>query len=131
MLKRFIEWIQNKINLDTKERIIEINQGEVYWCALGENIGDEENGKGDNFRRPVLVLKKFNKNIFWGVPLSTKNKDNIYYIRVLLKNIEQSAMISQLRVLDTKRLDKKIGYISRKDFVDIQNAIIKTLLYKR
>ena len=35
MLKRFIEWIQNKINLDTKERIIEINQGEVYWCALG------------------------------------------------------------------------------------------------
>ena len=131
MLKRFIEWIQNKINLDTKERIIEINQGEVYWCALGENIGDEENGKGDNFRRPVLVLKKVNKNIFWGVPLSTKNKDNIYYIRVLLKNIEQSAMISQLRVLDTKRLDKKIGYISRKDFVDIQNAIINTLLYKR
>ena len=131
MLKRFIEWIQNKINLDTKERIIEINQGEVYWCALGENIGDEENGKGDNFRRPVLVLKKFNKNIFWGVPLSTKNKDNIYDSRVLLKNIEQSAMISQLRVLDTKRLDKKIGYISRKDFVDIQNAIINTLLYKR
>ncbi|MEI6041986.1 MAG: type II toxin-antitoxin system PemK/MazF family toxin [bacterium] len=124
MLKIFIDWIYVKINLDKKERKgIYIKEGEVRWCALGENVGDEENGKGYIFRRPVLVFKKFNNNIFWGIPMSTKNKDNIYYVKVLLKNTEQSVIISQLRVLDTKRLDTHIGYLSDKDFAMIQRSI--------
>lgn len=124
MFKRFIDWIYTKIDINKKERNrIFIKEGEVRWCALGENIGDEENGKGQVFRRPVLVFKKFNNNIFWGIPMSTKNKDNVYYVRVLLKNIEQSAIISQLRVLDTKRLDTQIGYLSDNDFVRIQNSV--------
>jgi mRNA interferase MazF len=74
-----------------------------------------------------LVFKKFNNNIFWGIPLSTKIKDNKFYIKVILKNVEQSAMISQLRVLDTKRLDQYIGYISKVDFVKIQIQIINII----
>lgn len=124
MLKRFIEWIYTKIYIDTKVRNISINEGEVYWCILGENIGDEENGKGEEFHRPVLVFKKFNRNVFWGIPMSTKIKDSPYYIKVLLKNVEQSVMISQLRILDTKRLDKKIGYISKYDFYVVQKSVI-------
>jgi mRNA-degrading endonuclease toxin of MazEF toxin-antitoxin module len=124
MLKRFIEWIYTKIYIDTKLRNISINEGEVYWCILGENIGDEENGKGEEFHRSVLVFKKFNRNIFWGIPMSTKIKDGPYYIKVLLKNIEQSVMISQLRILDTKRLDKKIGYISKYDFYVVRKSVI-------
>ncbi len=62
--------------------------------------------------------------------MSTKIKDNKYYVKVLLKDIEQSAIISQLRVLDTKRLDDKIGYISRTDFWKIKLKIIDILFYK-
>lgn len=124
MLKSFIDWIYAKIRIDEKERKINsIKEGEVYWCSLGKNIGDEENGKGYDFRRPVLIFKKFNNNIFWGVPMSTKNKESKYYVRVLLKDVEQSAMISQLRILDTKRLDLYIGYISKSDFIKIQTSI--------
>lgn len=86
MIKHFIDWIITKIIIDKKERLVQIKEGEVYWCSLGADIGDEENSKGKIFRRPVLVFKKFNNNIFWGILLSTKIKDNKYYIKVKLKN---------------------------------------------
>ncbi len=124
VIKNFIDWIKKKIIIDNKERNIPIKEYEVYWCSLGENIGDEENGKGYYFRRPVLIFKKFNNNIFWGIPLSTKIKDNKYYIKILLKDEYISAMISQLRILDSKRLDQYIGHISKLDYIKIQNRII-------
>lgn len=125
MIKHFIDWILTKIIIDKKERRdIIINEYQVFWCSLGENVGDEENGKGEIFRRPVLIFKKFNNNIFWGIPLSTKIKDNKYYVKILLKDEHVSAMVSQLRILDSRRLDEYIGYISRVDFNKIQNQII-------
>jgi len=127
MFKRFLDWIQAKIIIENKNRASQIKEMEIYWCALGENVGDEENGKGDDFCRPVLIFKKFNNNIFLGIPMSTKNKDNMYYIRVVIQDSIQSAMISQIRILDTKRLLKKIGYISREDFERVQDSVIKLI----
>lgn len=128
MFNKFIDWIHIKININSKERVSQIKEMEVYWCALGENIGDEENGKGCDFCRPVLVFKKFNNSIFWGIPMSTKNKENPYYVKVTLKDVRQSVMISQLRIFDTRRLDKKIGYISREDFIAVKNSIINLIV---
>ena len=56
--------------------------------------------------------------------MSSKVKNNIYYVRVLVKDVEQSTMISQLRILDTKRLASKIGYISKDDFMNVQSAVM-------
>lgn len=124
MIKRFIEWIYDKIIIDTKERVTLIKECEVYWCNLGENIGDEENGKGEFFRRPVLIFKKFNKNIFWGLPMSSRVKENNkFYVKVILKDIERSVILSQLRILDVKRIDERIGYISKSDFINIKHQI--------
>lgn len=65
MIKHFIDWIITKIIIDNKEKKeFTINEYQVFWCSLGENVGDEENGKGDDFRRPVLVFKKFSKIYF-------------------------------------------------------------------
>ena len=124
MIKRFIEWIYAKIIIDSIDRKTIIEEGRVYWCSLGENIGFEQNGKGEYFRRPVLIFKKFNNNIFWGIPMSTVCKENKYYVRVLLKDIEQSAIVSQLRLLDSKRLDEYIGYISKQDFEKVREKIL-------
>lgn len=131
MLKRFIGWIYEKIIIDTTERNnLVISEGQVYWCSLGENIGFEQNGKGKYFQRPVLIFKKFNNNMFWAIPMSTKIKEsNTYYIKILLKNVEQSAMISQLRVLDSKRLYQYIGYVSKADFIKIRDSVIKLIKF--
>ncbi len=126
-MKRFFEWIHGKVQIDQRQRGKIIHICEVYWCLLGENIGDEENGKGDTFRRPVLIVKKFNNNIFWGIPMSTKLKNNKFYIPVVLKDLPQSVMISQLRILDTKRLEQYIGYISREDFKKVRLSVIDFL----
>jgi mRNA interferase MazF len=130
MTKKFISWIFNKIIIDKNRKDKVIKEGQVFWCSLGENIGFEQNGKGDDFRRPVLIFKKFNNDLFWGIPMSTKLKENKYYIKVLLKDVEQSVLLSQLRILDTKRLDKKIGYISKIDHFNILLKLIDILFYK-
>ena len=127
MVKKFIGWIFDKIYIDTRERGIEIKESEVYWCSIGENIGDEENGKGENFRRPVLIFKKFNNKIFWGIPMSSKIKENPYYAKVLLKGIYRSVMLSQLRLFDTKRLHEKIGYISNEDMLSVKESVIRII----
>lgn len=131
MIKHFIDWILTKIIIDkTPRNDLVINEGQVYWCFMGENVGFEQNGKGECFHRPVLVFKKFTNDIFWGIPMSTKNKDNKYYIKVLLKDVEQSAIISQLRVLDSKRLYLFIGYISKQDFNKIESKVISLIKRK-
>ena len=113
--------------MDQKYRSSQINEGEVYWCSLGENIGDEENGKGSEFSRPVLIFKKFNNNIFLGIPMSTKNKESVYYVTVRLEYLIRSVIISQIRILDTKRLMKKIGYIPREDLERVKDSVIKLI----
>jgi mRNA-degrading endonuclease toxin of MazEF toxin-antitoxin module len=126
-LESFTTWLTRKFALNSLERIYRIKEGEVYWCSLGINVGDEENGKGVNFRRPVLIFKKFNNNIFLAIPLSTKNKENKYYVPVTVKDVMQSAMISQIRILDTKRLDEKVGYISKSDFENVRARVIEMI----
>jgi mRNA-degrading endonuclease toxin of MazEF toxin-antitoxin module len=123
-LKEYIYWIYKKIKLNERVRSVQINEKEIYWCSLGENIGDEENGKGNDFRRPVMVFKKFNNSICWAIPMTTKNKDNKYYVKVSLNSTIQSAMISQMRLLDTRRFDEKIGFINQEDFNSVKKSII-------
>jgi mRNA interferase MazF len=101
----------------------------VWWCALGVNVGFEQDGKGSEFRRPVLILKKFNQFVFLAVPLSTKTKENNkYYLQCNLGDgIPRSVIISQIRMLDTRRLMDKLGVLDEKSFFEIKN-VIKAIL---
>ena len=84
------------------------SEGQVWWCRLGLNVGDEQDGKGHTFLRPVLVVRKFSRTVFIGVPLSTKLKENRFYGRVMFKGREQSVLLSQIRLLDARRLHEKM-----------------------
>ena len=66
------------------------NEQEVWICVLGKNIGREQNGGKKDFSRPVLVIKKFNNQIFWVVPLSSKQKNiDFYYNRRFSRKLYQ------------------------------------------
>jgi mRNA interferase MazF len=78
--------------------------------------------------RPVLVLKKFNRSVFVGVPLSTQLKDNQFYYRLRFKGIEQSVVLSQVRLLDAKRFGVKMGEISPQEVKNIKGKI-KALIF--
>ena len=76
----------------------------------------------------MLVIKKFNNNLFWACPLSTKIKENNrYYLRIQTKEGDRSVIISQMRLRDTKRLGEKVGIIDIEHFKKIK-TVIKELL---
>lgn len=127
MIKNFFLWATVKPLLDVKLTTILVQERDIIWCSIGENIGDEESGKGEFFARPVLIIRKFNSRLFLVVPLTSVNKDNPYYIKYTLHNNECSAMVSQIRTVDSKRMRNKIGKMDKKDFVAICDSI-KTLI---
>ncbi len=126
----YLHWISKKLLVNDKIRNIQIREGEIYWCTLGQNIGDEENGKGGDFRRPVLVIKKFNNNLCWALPLSSKLKpNNKYYFNINFDSYERSLLLSQLRTVDTKRFGGEMGSISATLLAEIKSVIVEILMY--
>ena len=117
MMKKFDEWNEIKKQVDTRSNIIQFKEREVYWASVGENVGFEQNGKGVDFARPVLIIKKLNKNLFFGVPLSTQSRTGSFFFEFeLLQNQKSTALLVQAKVYDAKRLAKKIGMIKEEEF---------------
>ncbi len=127
MKKDFDNWNKKKQETDAKKKLAFFQVRDVFWVKMGINIGFEQDGKGQSFMRPILVIKKFNNYVFWGIPLTTKEKNGQYYYTFELKKIKRRAILSQLRLFDTKRLEQKIGKITTKDFTKIK-AILRNFL---
>lgn len=113
-MKDFDSWNELKKDLAGTDSTAYCKAREVWWCSLGVNIGFEQDGKHDLFERPVLVARVFNKSVFWGIPLSTKIKhENPHYLSLKHDKLHYSAIISQLRLFDTKRLQRKLYKITQ------------------
>ena len=128
MQAEFDTWNEQKKSIHNIQQCPMFKEREVWWCSLGANVGDEQNGKGSSFTRPVLVLKKFNRNLFLGVPMSTKIKDNKFYHRISFREKEQSALLSQIKVIDAKRLKDKMGEITGNEMAKLKQVIRELVL---
>jgi len=123
-MKKFDEWNQLKKRLDSKtKKVIVPKEREVYWVSIGENIGNEQNGKGEVFSRPVIIIKRFSRNMFFGIPLSTKIKEGSFFYNFTFLEKPSNALIVQGRLFDTKRLENRLGMISKDDFEKIKNNL--------
>lgn len=130
MFKDFISWFKLKPELDKVEKYPKFEEGEVWWCHLGENIGFEENGKGKEFLRPVIILHKFNNRLFYGLPTSTKIKNNKFYFGMTIKNKPISVLLSQMKAIDAKRLMYKKARISSNELNILKKEVSKLILGK-
>ncbi|MFA5427426.1 MAG: type II toxin-antitoxin system PemK/MazF family toxin [Sulfurimonas sp.] len=119
-MKKFDNWNEVKKQIDNKTKISIPKEREVYWACIGENIGFEQNGKSELFTRPVLVFKRFNRNIFFGVPLSTQIKDGNFFFTFTLNGELSNALLVQGKLFDIRRLEKKIGMISKDEFSQLK-----------
>lgn len=125
MKKDFQNWHKLKEWIDKNIKRVFFHEREVWWCSIGINIGYEQDGRGSRFARPVVIFKKFNNEVFWGVPLSTKIKKGKFYVSADIGDgIARVAIISQLRLIDAKRLIDKIGTIKKDNYKIIQKAVI-------
>ena len=92
------------------------------------NIGFEQNGSGQNFSRPMLVVMKFNNQMFWSIPLSTKQKGlDFYYNFTDPHNMKVSAILAQMKLVSLKRLNRKLYNILPTDLLEIKAKLKKFL----
>ena len=128
MQKDFDEWNKKKKVINSQKIALFCHERELWWCALGVNIGFEQDGSNVEYRRPVLILKGLSMETCLVVPLTTST--NLHRFRPplgLVEGKEACALLSQIRVIDTKRLVKKIGYLDKEIFSKIRK-IVKDML---
>lgn len=125
MHKDFDSWNKEKKQTDKREVGYDFfyYPREIWWCAIGVNVGVETDGKHENFERPVLIIKKFNKDMFWGIPLTTNEKIGEFYQKITHDEGISWAALSQIKTFSTKRLLRKIGKIPVNEFGTIQNKL--------
>ena len=118
--KDFHGWHQKKSSIHNLETRPFFHEKEIWFSYLGTNIGFEQDGVGGDFQRPVVIIRKFNNEVCWIIPLSKTDKRGKYYFAFPFnKNITSVAILSQIRLLDAKRLSRKIGEMEDKDFVKL------------
>lgn len=122
MQNDFDKWNIKKKELSELDRVY-FHKGEIWFASIGKNVGDEEDGKRDTFERPILIVRKFNNNIFLGVPL-TSNKDKVgKYYHTLVSFSGSVVILSQVRLFDAKRLLRLMGKIENEELNEIKKKI--------
>lgn len=127
--KDFDSWNNQKKRLDRHVRSYSLffHEREVWWCSLGLNVGVEADGKNEYFERPVLIIRKFNGEMLWVLPMTSKQKIGIYYMKISHDQRDSWVCLFQIRTVSTKRLLRKIGMISESEFKQVSRKIIDFL----
>ena len=64
------------------------------------------------------------------MPTSSKLKDSLFYRPVVIKGIKVSALMSQMRLFDVKRLLYKQGKVNPNELSFLKKDFIKLLIKK-
>jgi len=115
-IKDFDGWNEIKKSLHAKPNNLGVHEREIWWTSFGVNVGVEIDGKHDAFERPSLILRKFNRQMTWALPITSIGKDRRFYEKFLLNGKEYFVVLTQLRTISTKRFIRKIGMASKSDF---------------
>ncbi len=128
MKKDFKKWHRQKSDINDNRARLHFHKRDVWFTNVGVNIGFEQDGKGKEFLRPIVILNKFNNETLWGITLTSKKKIGEYYFTFEHDSgRESTANLSQLRLIDSKRLKYQIGTISENDFVELKKRIINLI----
>lgn len=107
-----------------------MNRGEIYYADLSPVVGSEQGGY-----RPVIVLQNNKGNKYSTTvivaPISSRMTKNALPTHVIIETdfLEKKSVIllEQIRTIDKKRIDEKIGSLSM-DIMEKVNQAIKTSL---
>lgn len=123
-----MDWCKVQIRLNHRSNNPpSVSEGQIWWVHFGQNLGSEIYGKGDQFTRPVIILKKFSKFTFLVVPCSTKIKEGSWYQSFYHQNKEMNAILFQCKTIDYLRLINKVGDLDKNDYEKIKTKFIKLI----
>lgn len=121
-IKKYDEWNHFKKILDSINIDIPFFEREIWSIAVGVNMDIEIDGKGENFERPGIIIKKFSKKHAWIIPLSRVDKlRQGLHIKISHEELDlrSVAMITQLQRISNCRLMRKMGVLDKDQFLKI------------
>lgn len=121
-MKDLDQWNEQKKKIEKRNMShVYFNEKEIWWCVLGLNIGVEEDGKqsggGGYFMRPVLIHKKFNGRMIYILPISSEIREDQFHFTFSYRQRHCSVLLSQGRIISTKRLMRRIDKMLPADFI--------------
>lgn len=142
-MKKFKRWAKMKSIIEKYRRWFFAKPRDIIWAYIGTNIGTETCGHGNEWIRPVLIVKRYtiHKSAqYLIVPLTSSGtylsrNDNMVYIKDFhhkitsiifttkdkngnTKNKTSYAILNQIKTISEKRLFKKY-YIGNKKYAKI------------
>ncbi len=124
MQKDFDAWNSEKKKIQETDLVRFYKVRDIWWCKIGVNVGFEQDGKNEGFGRPILILKGFSKNTVLCAPLTTSSHGNQYRIPIgMIDGKPASVILSQIKVIDIKRLTTKIAVLDKETFQKIQKSL--------
>ena len=116
-------WNKRKKEINQKKNLPSFQERDIIFINMGKNIGYEQDGKGEDFLRPVLVLKRFNKEQFIGFAMTSKyHKEEKFYYK--LKE-DSYVVLSQVKTFSAKRIKYKTKHkVSRKTIEEIYKRFV-------
>ena len=122
MEKDFDAWNERKKETNAeKPRFYTVR--EIWWCRLGVNIGTEQDGSGEKFLRPVVIMRGFGPEACLVIPLTTSAHKHPLRLPIgAIQGSQARANLSQICVVDTRRLVEKIGFLEKGIFLVLRKA---------
>lgn len=127
MDKEYDNWNEIKKNLSNREEKFFFKEGDIWWISLGKNLGTESYGKGDTFRRPVLIIKKLNSNSCIVLPLTSKSKVGSWFVDITFQEETKTVLLYQIRMIHNSRFQRRLGVLDETDFKRVKEKL-KSLL---
>ena len=134
-LQKFFGWTKRKIAhhfAETNGKEIFFREKEIWWAALGKNIGYEIDGKHELFERPVLVLRKYSSDMCFVLPFTTqiKKPEQWYQYVVVFGGIQSAINLTQGRSISSKRLLRRVGTLDANIYILIASKFAQQF-YKK
>jgi len=127
MEKDFDKWNVKKKSTHYHAKQKFFLQREIWWCVFGVNIGREQDGGKDNFERPIVIIKRLSPDTLIAVPLSTKKRITRFQAIVTSGDLVNYGLLDQVRVIDSKRLLRKIGMVENSEFKEIKRKFMELI----
>lgn len=127
MHKDFDGWNKKKHRIESAHRLVYAHPREVWWCALGVNIGAEINGKSKHFGRAAIIMKVYNKETIVILPIVAKKREDLFHFEIERGKKTTWVKLTQTRTISHKRLLRKLGVLDEKRFEALRIAWKKLL----
>ena len=128
MNQEYIDWNTLKYQLiETANKPAKFNERDIWWCSIGINVGYEINGKNHLAERCVLVIRKYNNDMFFGLPLTTQLKDYDSRILTNVNGTDADIILDQGKTFSADRLNRRERVMGYKEFDIVRRSLLNHL----